>query len=104
MKKLFVPMIIIMLLVLVSCTSDIVKEGGVVVRAQRQEETTINKTQAPANLKEEYPDEDIVYTTKSGTKYHKQDCTYLSSSKIPISLEQAINEGKEPCSRCYPDN
>ena len=47
--------------------------------------------------------EDIaVYITKSGSKYHIATCLYLRSSKIPISLEEAIAQGYEPCSRCNP--
>jgi hypothetical protein len=49
-----------------------------------------------------YTDETIVYTTKTGKKYHTKDCSYLSKSKIPMSLEQAKQEGLTPCSRCHP--
>ena len=44
----------------------------------------------------------VVYITKTGQKYHKDGCSYLSKSKIPISLSEAIAEGKTPCSRCRP--
>lgn len=43
-----------------------------------------------------------VYTTDSGTKYHVDGCQYLSKSKIPISLVNAINSGLTPCSKCNP--
>ena len=47
--------------------------------------------------------EDVaVPVTKSGTKYHRGSCSYLSSSKIPISLTDAIEQGYEPCSKCDP--
>ena len=42
-----------------------------------------------------------VYVTKSGTKYHLDGCRYLSSSKIPISLEEARKK-YQPCSVCHP--
>ena len=45
-------------------------------------------------------DEITVYVTNSGKKYHRSGCQYLSSSKIPISLEDAESEGYEPCSKC----
>ncbi len=56
------------------------------------------------DLESYYKDEEIVYVTKSGKKYHKEGCPHLRSSKIMISLEQALMEGKEPCSRCFWDN
>lgn len=44
----------------------------------------------------------IVYITKTGTKYHNESCSYLSSSKIAITLEEAKSKGYTPCSRCNP--
>lgn len=46
--------------------------------------------------------EEIVYITKTGSKYHRGDCRYLKSSKIPISLEEAKADGYEPCKVCNP--
>ena len=43
---------------------------------------------------------DIVYVTRTGTKYHKAGCSYLKS-KIEMTLEEAEDEGYTPCSRCY---
>lgn len=43
-----------------------------------------------------------VYITKSGAKYHKSDCRYLSQSKITVELEEAIDRGYLPCSVCGP--
>ena len=42
-----------------------------------------------------------VYRTRSGTKYHRSGCRYLSKSKIPISLEEA-KRSYGPCSVCKP--
>lgn len=42
-----------------------------------------------------------VYVTDTGSKYHQSWCSYLKSSN-PISLEDAINQGYTPCSRCGP--
>ena len=46
-------------------------------------------------------EEEIVYVTDSGTKYHRSWCSYLKSSN-PITKEEAIEEGYFPCSRCNP--
>ena len=43
-----------------------------------------------------------VYTTKTGTKYHVAGCSYLSKSKIPVSLSYAKSKGLTPCSKCHP--
>lgn len=41
-----------------------------------------------------------VYITASGTKYHKSDCSYLSDTKVAITLSKAKEQGYLPCSRC----
>ena len=44
---------------------------------------------------------DIVWTSKSGTKYHcKPDCSNMKSPN-EISLTEAIAKGYEPCKRCH---
>ena len=40
------------------------------------------------------------YVTKSGSKYHIGTCSFLSKSKISITMEQIKAEGYTPCSRC----
>lgn len=42
-----------------------------------------------------------VYVTRTGAKYHRSGCRYLSKSKIPISLEDAKRR-YSPCSVCNP--
>ncbi len=81
------------ILILSSCAPDIVREGGAVVHGQPQNS---------ADFLSYYADETIVYVTKSGEKYHTADCSYLTDSAIPVSLEQAVAEGKTPCKRCHP--
>jgi micrococcal nuclease len=48
------------------------------------------------------PDSDIVYITRTGEKYHRSGCRYLSQSKILITRENAIAQGYTPCSVCKP--
>lgn len=47
------------------------------------------------------PQTQIVYVTRTGSKYHRGYCRYLSKSKIPMSLEQAARR-YNPCSVCKP--
>ena len=44
----------------------------------------------------------IVYVTRTGTKYHRDGCRYLSQSKIPIKLSEAKRRGLTACSVCRP--
>ena len=41
-----------------------------------------------------------VYITKTGSKYHRDGCSYLKS-QIAIDLNVAISQGYTACSRCY---
>ena len=96
MKKFFVFVLLSITLMFCSCASGAYScDGGIVLYGDMP---------SPTNIADCYAKEDIVYVTKSGEKYHKEDCPYLKSSKIMISLEQAIMEGKELCSRCFGGN
>jgi micrococcal nuclease len=44
--------------------------------------------------------EQVVYVTRTGTKYHSDGCRFLARSKIPIALKDVGNH--EPCSVCKP--
>lgn len=43
-----------------------------------------------------------VYITKTGEKYHTENCHYLKNSKIVITLEKALETGYEACKVCKP--
>jgi micrococcal nuclease len=43
-----------------------------------------------------------VYITRTGKKYHRAGCRYLSHSSIPIALKDAKANGYEPCKVCRP--
>jgi ABC-type Zn uptake system ZnuABC Zn-binding protein ZnuA len=55
-------------------------------------------TPAPVQQKQQ---EQTVYITKTGAKYHRAGCRYLSKSCIPISLSDA-RRSYTPCSVCNP--
>lgn len=44
---------------------------------------------------------DVVYKAKSGSKYHRFDCRYLSESRLEIKREEAVKY-YEPCKVCQP--
>ncbi len=43
-----------------------------------------------------------VYITKTGSKYHRSGCRYLSKSQISIDKNDAISQGYSACSVCNP--
>ena len=43
-----------------------------------------------------------VYITKSGKKFHRETCSSLSKSKIPILYEDACQKNYTACGRCKP--
>jgi endonuclease YncB( thermonuclease family) len=47
-------------------------------------------------------DDRAVYVTQSGTKYHRESCSALNRSKIPLSLDNATGKGYLPCGICHP--
>ena len=40
------------------------------------------------------------FVTQSGNKYHIASCSYLSKSKIAITMDRIKSGGYSPCSRC----
>ena len=48
------------------------------------------------------PAQDSVHITRTGAKYHREGCRYLSRSDIPIARKDAIAQGYTPCSVCNP--
>lgn len=72
---------------------------GKTVRFNKEPST---KTTIVTAKKEGQPNSTIVYITRTGTKYHRDGCPYLSKSKIPITLSEALRRGYSPCSKCRP--
>jgi uncharacterized membrane protein YgcG len=50
----------------------------------------------------ESPVSDTVYITNTGECYHRDGCSSLSRSRIPIDRSSAIAQGYRACSRCNP--
>lgn len=70
-----------------------------------QDQTTVKPLSAPTKKPDEITQkkdtsQSEVFITKTGTKYHKAGCRYLSKSKLPISLQEAESH-YGPCSVCY---
>lgn len=70
-----------------------------VYSADKNTPTTEKKVQD--NKTPEALAEQTVYATKSGTKYHADGCKFLSKSKVPMKLKDAVKK-YTPCSICNP--
>ncbi len=46
----------------------------------------------------------VVYITRTGKRYHKEYCSSLRYSRIPMSREEAVKRGYTPCRRCGGSN
>ncbi|HEY5745781.1 MAG TPA: DUF5763 domain-containing protein [Chryseolinea sp.] len=44
-----------------------------------------------------------VFITRTGVKYHEGSCEHLHSSKIPITLSEALKRGYTFCNICRPN-
>ncbi len=44
---------------------------------------------------------EFVFISKSGKKYHKENCSSLKDNSEKITLKQAKEIGKEPCKICH---
>lgn len=92
MKKTIILFLILAIMLLSGCANDTAAQGGIVMRGASP--TQPPPISVPAG-------EDIVYVAQSGTKYHTVDCPLFDESFIPVTMEQALQEGKKPCSRCH---
>ena len=59
----------------------------------------IIKPHEPSEIKSENR---MVYVTKSGEKFHNEDCSALSKSKMEIDYNEALEKGYTPCGKCEP--
>jgi len=95
MVKRVLILITVCLLLLAVWAPNTAASGGVVLRG------AANVSLLSPDELSAYTDEAIVYVTRTGKKYHEAGCSHLSKSSVPVTLEQALLEGREPCSRCH---
>lgn len=72
-------------------------------RQRQEEEAAETKAQQEAAAAAEAQQE-TVYITPMGKKYHRKDCRTLNRTKnpTPISKQDAIDQGLEACKVCHP--
>ena len=82
-------------------------EQGTIVFQSDGSKITVENIASKSSIQQAGPDNysydagTTVYVTKTGTKYHRAGCPYLSKSKIPIPLSEAIIN-YDPCFKCNP--
>lgn len=96
MKRCLLVLLCAAVLALSSCVPQTVRSGGAVVRGSATSAPTMDY----AALADQ---QNLVFITLSGDKYHTADCVYISDTPIALTLEQALAEGYTPCSRCCPN-
>lgn len=93
MKK-TLALLLLALLLCGGCADDIASQGGVVARGASPTEPPASQITLPENAT-------VVYVTPTGQKYHAADCPLLGGAAFPVTLEQALEDGFAPCSRCH---
>jgi len=58
--------------------------------------------QQPGPQKQTQNKTETVYITRTGKKYHRENCRYLATSRIPMSLKHAQAKGYTACKVCQP--
>ncbi len=69
----------------------VVGEHATVLVAQKKEPEPKEQTK-----------EITVYVTKTGARYHRSSCHYLSRSKFPMTLKEAKTQEYTACKVCRP--
>lgn len=79
------------------------QQTTVITARTRAEPTPTEPTLAAAALSADAPEqEETVYITNHGKRYHKRNCTYIvGHDTCPLSLSCAADLGKEPCKICF---
>jgi hypothetical protein len=75
---------------------------GVALGVAQQRPFDLSHQFTTALVAQEDPAKITVFITRTGEKYHRDGCRYLSRSKIATTLKDAVANGYGPCSVCRP--
>lgn len=79
----------------------IITSDGNTISIDKDTNSSVSTTETPTITKPIEIKTEIVYVTKTGKKYHLENCSTLNKNKISISLDEA-KKGYEPCNKCNP--
>ncbi len=94
--------------VIVICDGENITVQNIGTSAQSNAPPTnaVEETEEQQEIESESSEDTLqgetVYITKTGTKYHRDGCRFLSKSNIPVLLEELDTEKYAPCSVCNP--
>ena len=81
--------------------ADVSQPDDIVSQSHKESDSESSTTQSkPDKTTQSQPVSGQYYVTQSGSKYHISSCSYLSKSRIAVSLETIRSKGYSPCSRC----
>lgn len=78
------------------------EEGTVIAISDGKNISFHKKSSSKIDQGKENKEELEVFRTDTGSKYHLGDCSSLKGTKTSIPLEEAKEEGLEPCGICHP--
>lgn len=95
------------------CSATISKTGSIIAgisaaekARQEQEAAAVAQAQAEAQQlqQQQQQQQSTVYVTPTGSKFHLKNCRTLNRTKnpTPMSKQDAINSGYQPCGVCNP--
>jgi len=73
------------------------------LQAKSNEAVTVKQENTNIQSKTDEVNSDLVYISKTGTKYHKLNCKFLVGESKQITIEEAKRRGLEPCKICFPE-
>ncbi len=78
------------------------KESQYYYTSSSNENYNISNTNNYTESNTQNTNEETVWIGETGTKYHRYTCGTLRGNKYEITLQEAMNQGREPCKVCKP--
>ncbi len=86
---------------LVQKTTKLEKDLSIIKNTETSDKISFNSNVNTQNSVTTDNSSEFVFISKSGEKYHKENCSSLKSNSEKITLKQAKEIGKEPCKICH---
>lgn len=93
----------VIILIILSSFTYITVKFSIAQNKSEDQQTVVINTESPIKESEtsNTDNQNNVYVTLSGKKYHKSTCRHIQKSTlIEFSIEDAVNAGYEPCKDC----
>ncbi len=77
------------------------EEDSLVIKNSESSDKSSYKNDSKTGDSFDEDSSEFVFISKSGKKYHKENCSSLKDNSEKITLKQAQEIGKEPCKICH---